>query len=290
MTSRKAILGLGFALAALALALAATATGSPDSESVVAGCPKAGLTLKTPGRLTLATTNPARKPWWAGKPSRAPWKGANPYSTQGYESAVAYAIAKRLGFSWRQVDWQPVAEAQALEPGAKTFDFYLGQVTYGSIRDRAVDFSSPYYFVPQALLSRRGLPSAGARKIAEVRIQWLGVLAGTTGHAYTGRYIRPVSGPLAYDSEDGVLYALERGRPITGIVLDLPTAYKLRTRVTGGVVVGQFPRRKSNEHFALVFEQGSPLRGCVNKALAQLKKRGTLAALQKRWLALRTIN
>jgi polar amino acid transport system substrate-binding protein len=288
MSSRKAICGSAFALAALALALATTATGSPESQSAVAGCPKASLPLKTAGRLTLATASPAGAPWFGGKAGRG-FQGANPYSMKGYDSAVAYAVAKRLGFSWRQVDWQAVSETDALAQGTKTFDFYIGHVAYGSIRDRAVDFSSPYYYVPQALLSRRGLPPTFAKKIAEVRVQWLGVFEGSTGNAYTVRYIKPSAGPLEYETEDTILWSLERGRPITGIVTDLPTAYRLRTKVSYGVVVGQFPRRKSNEHLALVLEQGSPLRSCVNKALAQLKQRGTLAELQKRSLGLRTI-
>ncbi len=232
MTSRKALLGLGFALAALALALAATATGSPDSQAAVAGCPKASLPLKTPGRLTLATANPARAPWFGGKPGRG-WSGANPYSAKGYESALAYAVAKRLGFSWGQVDWQPVSMEQALQPGAKTFDFYVGQVTWGSVRARSIDFSSAYYYLPQVLLSRRGLPSSSTKKIAEVRHQWLGVLKGTSGHAYTERYISPVSGPLAFETIENAVAGLERGFPITGIVLDIATAYQLRTRCLG---------------------------------------------------------
>ena len=255
----------------------------------MAGCPKASLALKTPGRLTLATASPARAPWFGGKPTRAEWQGANPYSMKGYESALAYAVAKRLGFSWRQVDWQPVSEAQALEPGAKTFDFYVGHVTWGSIRARSIDFSGAYYYVPQVLLSRRGLPPSYSRKIAEVRVQWLGVLKGSAANAYTIRYIRPASGPLEFESEENIVYGLERGFPITGFVLDVATAYKLRTQVTAGVVVGQFPRRNSNAHFSLVFEQSSALRGCVNKALRDLRKRGTLADLQQRWLPLRTI-
>jgi polar amino acid transport system substrate-binding protein len=284
MSIRTKTLGLGAALATLGLALglATTATGTSGAQSL-AGCPKSSLALKTPGRLTLATPNPARRPWFGGRPGRG-WMRSNPYSAQGYESAVAYAVAKRLGFSWRHVDWQPVDAAQAVQRGPKTFDFFLGQVTYGPGRAQNVDFSSPYFVIPQALLSRRGYDLVRVKRLVEVRVAWLGVQVDTPGERYTVRYVKPRVGPVAYDNYDLALPALERGRPITGIVTDLPTAYVLRGRVTGGIVVGQFPRKTRSDHFALVFEQGSKLRACVNKALGQLRENGTLRKLQARWL------
>jgi polar amino acid transport system substrate-binding protein len=275
------VFGLGVVLAALALVLAATATGSPDSQGLLRGCAKSSLTLVTPGRLTLATDNPARRPWWNGRPARAPWRVSNPYSAKGYESALAYAVAKRLGFSGREVEWIPVPAAEALRGGAKPFDFYLGQVTYGSVRDRAVDFSSPYYVVPMALLSRRVFPVHRARTLAAVRAVYLAV-ADTASLRYTVRYIKPNVGPLAYDSVETALVAIS-GNRIAGLITDLPTAYALRARVPDGVIVGQFPKR-SAKRFALVFAQGSKLRTCVNKALGQLRTSGTLEKLETRWL------
>jgi polar amino acid transport system substrate-binding protein len=277
-------LRLSLVLTALALALAATATGSTDSASQVRGCAKSTLPLVTPGQLTLATDNPLEKPWWSGPATRAPWQGANPYNAKGYESAVAYAIAKRLGFAGRQVTWQPVPEAQALQPGAKPFDFYLGQVTYGSVRDRDVDFSNAYYHLPIAFLARRPNVFSRVRTVAAVKLAYLGVQSGTPGHRYVVRYIKPNVGPIIYDTYASALGAMAFDQ-ISGIVLDLPTAYALRSRVPGGgVIVGQFARKGTPQRFALVFPQGSKLRACVNKALAQLWNRGTIKKLQTRWL------
>jgi polar amino acid transport system substrate-binding protein len=278
----KPVFGLGVALAALALVLAATATGSPESTSLVRGCPKSTLPLLTPGQLTLATDNPATRPWWNGAPTRAPWKVSNPYSTKGYESAVAYAIAKRLGFSGREVTWLPMPADQALQPGAKPFDFYLGQVTYGDRRDRAVDFSYGYYFVPMALLSPLGGALHQAKTLAAVRLAYVGVV-GPASSRYVALHIRPNAGPIGYDSYDSALGGLSYGQ-IAGIVLDLPTAYVLRARIPGGKIVGQFPRKGSQQRFALVFAKGSKLRACVNKALGQLWANGTIKKLQTRWL------
>ncbi len=279
------ILRLGLGLTALALALAATATGGPDATSQVRGCAKATLPLVTPGQLTLATDNPLRKPWWNGRATRSPWRGANPYTAKGYESAVAYAIAKRLGFAGRQVTWTPVPQAQALQPGAKPFDFYLGQVTYGSVRDRDVDFSYGYYAVPMAFLARRTNPYSRARTLATLKhLAYFGIVAGTPAHNYVLRHIKPSQGPIYYDSYESALSGLAFDQ-VSGIATDLATAYTLRPRVAGGgVIVGQFPKKGTPPRFALVFAQGSKLRACVNKALAQLTNNGTIKKLQTRWL------
>jgi polar amino acid transport system substrate-binding protein len=277
------LLRLGLTLATLALVLTATATGSTDSVGQVQGCAKATLPLKTAGTLALATDDSARWPWWGGA-AKAPWKAANPYTGKGFESALAYAIAKRLGFSGRQVSWEALPSAQAYAPGAKTFDFYLGQVTYSPARDRDVDFSSGYYLIPQAFVSRSVYSVAGAKTREGVRYTYMGVQFGTPSHKYVVRHIRPHVGPMVYDSYDTALDALARGVQIHGLVVDLPTAYRFRTRVANGIIIGQFPNKGSRDRYALVFEKGSQLRYCVNKALAQLVANGTVKKLQTRWL------
>jgi polar amino acid transport system substrate-binding protein len=283
MSTRAHAAGLGTALALVALALAATASGSPESPAYVKGCAKSTLALKTPGMLTLASAGTALRPWFSGSPA-GEWRVSNPATGKGFEAALAYAIAKRLGFSKRQVTWLPLSAERATQPGSKAFDFYLGQVRYSPMRDRDVDFSSSYYLIPEALLSRSMFPVAGAKTIAQVRPAYIGVVVGTTGERYTVKHIRPNVGPLGYDSIDTALAALERGRQATGIVIDLPTAYALRARVPNGVIVGHFPNRGSRDRFAFVFEQGSSLRRCVNKALGLLHENGTVKKLKSTWL------
>jgi len=237
------------------------------------------------GRLTLGTDNPAFPPWWGGGETRKPWKISNPYSGQGYESAVAYAVARQLGFSKGQVDWTYVPFAQSYRPGDKKFDFYMAQVSYTPARDKVVDFSNAYYFVNQALVGREGTAIAGAKSIAALRSYRLGAQRGTTSYEYIVNHIRPSSTPLAYGSNDLAVQALKSGR-IDGIVVDLPTSfYVTAVQVDDGVIVGQFPNRGSKERFGMLFEQGNTLRRCVNKALNRLWANGTIKRLQNRWLA-----
>jgi polar amino acid transport system substrate-binding protein len=271
---------------ALAFVLAATATGSPDSPEALGGsCAKARLTLKSDGRLTLATDNPAFPPWWGGGETRKPWKVSNPYSGKGYESAVAYAVAKQLGFSKREVDWTAVPFSQSFRPGPKKFDLYMAQVSYTKQRDRAVDFSSSYYYVKQSLVGREGTSIARARSIRSLRAYRLGAQVGTTSYQYIANVIRPTVTPRAFDTNDLAVQALKNGQ-IDGIVVDLPTAfYVTAVQVDDGVIVGQFASRLGREQFGMLFEQGSALRRCVNRALNNLWQNGTMKRLQTRWLA-----
>lgn len=275
----------GLALASLALVLAATATGSPSAPAQAGACAKANLDLVQDGKLTLATDNPAFPPWWGGGETRKPWKVSNPYSGQGYESAVAYAVARRLGFAKRQVEWRAVPFSQSYRPGNKNFDWYMAQVSYAPERDRAVDFSNAYYYVNQALVGRRGTRIASARSIRALRGYRLGAQLGTTSYQYIVNHVRPSSRPLAYDTNDLAVQALKNGQ-IDGIVVDLPTAfYVTAVQVEDGVIVGQFPNRGSRERFGMVFETGSTLKRCVNRALNRLWSNGTIKGLQNRWLA-----
>jgi polar amino acid transport system substrate-binding protein len=280
---RKAFLAL--ALPALALVLAATASGDATAPVAIPGCAKSNLNLLNEGRLTLGTDNPAFPPWWGGGETRKPWKISNPYSGKGYESAVAYAVARPLGFTRAQVQWTYVPFAQSYRPGDKKFDFYMAQVSYDPARDKVVDFSNAYYYVNQALVGRRGTAIANSKSIAALKPYRLGAARGTTSYQYIVRNVRPSSAPLAYPTNDLAVQALKNGQ-IDGLVVDLPTAfYVIAVQVEDGVIVGQFPNRGARERFGMVFEQGNPLRRCVNKALNRLWANGTIKRLQGTWLA-----
>ena len=274
----------GAALASLALALAATATGSPESQVQAGSCAKANLNLIEDGRLTLGTDNPAFPPWWGGGETRRPWKTSNPYSGKGYESAVAYAVARQLGFAKREVDWRPVTFGQSYRPGNKPFDFYLAQVSNTPERARAVDFSNSYYFVFQSLVGREGTPITRARSLADLRGYRLGAQLGTTSYQYIVNSIRPTQRPLVYDTNDLAVQALANGQ-IDGIVVDMPTAFFVTgVQVDDGVIVGRFASRGGRERFGMIFEKGSTLRRCANRALNRLWANGTMRRLQNQFL------
>ena len=274
-----------------ALALAATATGRPAAQAAptapaaIPGCAKGSLNLLDDGVLTIGADNPAFGPWFGGGEKTKPWKVNDPNSGKGYESAVAYAVARQLGFARSEVKWTPVPFTNSYRPGRKPFDFYLTQVSYTPQRARAVDFSKSYYFVNQAVVGRKGTPIAGVRSLAGLKRYRLGAQLGTTSYDYIVKHIQPSQQPRVYDTNDAAVKALGNGQ-IDGIVVDLPTAfYVVAVQVKNGTIVGKLPTKGTRERFGMVFQKGNSLRECVDKALTRLWNNGTIKSLQRTWLA-----
>jgi polar amino acid transport system substrate-binding protein len=266
---------------ALALLAAGLAHGSRTSAALTGSCAKANLKLVDSGKLTVGTDNPAYPPWYGGNPGHG-WKISDPYSGKGYESAVAYAVAKQLGFPHAQVQWAYVPFVKSFAPGKKNFDFDITQISYTPERAKVVSFSASYYDVVQALVVRNGTKIAKARSIAALKPFTLGAQIGTTSYQFIKAHIK--SGVKVYTTNDKAVFAL-KNKLIDGVVVDLPTAfYVTAVQVPNSKILGQFAS-KTGEHFGMVFQRGNPLVGCVNKALAAIKANGTLKKIEQTWLS-----
>jgi polar amino acid transport system substrate-binding protein len=279
---RVAVLGLG--LTALALVLAATAIGRPASETAIPGCAKNRLKLVTDGQLSLATDNPAFEPWWFGGSKSKDWEINDPRNGKGYEGAVAYQIARRLGFTKSQVTWEAVPFLKSFAPGKKSFDFYIAQVSNLPARRKAVTFSTSYYRVNQAVAGLKTNSITKVRSLAGLKPYRLGASVGTTSYNYIVNYIKPTQSPRVYDSVNDAVTAL-KNKQIDGLVHDFPSmGYVTNVQVPGSKVVGRLPAQGAQEHFGLVFQRGNPLVLCVNKAIEQMRAQGVLRNLEVRWL------
>jgi polar amino acid transport system substrate-binding protein len=268
-----------------ALALTATSTGGGARASTAASCAKANLKTVTGGKLTVGTDNPAYPPWFGGTPPKgSKWKVSDPTSGKGFESAVAYAVAKQLGFAPKDVVWAYVPFQRSYAPGSKSFDFDINEISYTPQRAKVVDFSKSYYDVNQAVVVNKGTPIAKVRSIAGLRKFKLGVQIGTTSYDAIVNVIRPAQKPRVYDTNDKAVFAL-KSKQIDALVVDLPTAfYVTAVQVPNGTILGQL-QSKTGEHFGMVLKKGNPLTACVNQALAKLKANGTLQRLQSVWLS-----
>ena len=257
-----------------------SSSGSTSSSS----CAKSDLNLVSSGKLTIGTDNPAYPPWYGGTP-KAPWKVSDPRSGKGYESAVAYAVAKQLGFSKDAVDWKYVPFNSSYAPGPKSFDFDINQIAYNAQRAKTVDFSRSYYDENQGLVVVKGTKIASVRSLAGLKPFELGAQLGTTSYTFISDTIKPSKKPSVFPTNAGAVQAL-KNKQIDGLVVDLPTAfYVTSVQVPNSKILGQFPTQPGGEHFGLVFEKGNPLRRCVNQALSKLSDDGTLKRLQQTWLA-----
>jgi polar amino acid transport system substrate-binding protein len=271
--------------APLALVTGGWTSAADRPDTTAASCAKASLTLVKGGELIVGTDNPAYPPWYAGgTPKGSQWKINDPSNGKGFEPAVAYAVAKQLGFARGDVHWIYVPFNRSYAPGKKPFDFDINQISYTPARAKVVDFSSSYYDVNQSLVVRNGTPIAKVHSIAGLKPYKLGAQLGTTSYQYIAKNIEPKS-VAVYDTNDKAVFAL-KNKLIDGLVVDLPTAfYVTAVQVPNSKILGQFPSSSTKEHFGMVFQKGNPLRACVDKALATLRRNGTLKKIQQTWLS-----
>ena len=252
----------------------ATPTASGGSS---ASCTKSSLSsqLKTPGKLTVATDNPVYPPWFVKN---------NPTNGKGYESAVAYAIGKQLGFSSSDVTWVKEPFDSSFAPGPKAFDFDINEVSVTPQRAQAVTFSDSYYPVQQAIVARKGTPIVTKHSPSQLKTYLYGDQIGSTGLTYITTHIQPTKQPKVFDTLAQASAALESGR-IDALITDTPTAqFMASAQLKHAVLVAQFPT--VGEHYGLVFQKGNPLVTCVNKAIAAMSSSGQLSALQKQYLGI----
>ncbi|MEU5113904.1 ABC transporter substrate-binding protein [Streptomyces longwoodensis] len=278
---RRAVVAVTVALLATAVGCAPqpeeSTSASPSGSTASTACAPGKLATRTSGKLTVATDEPAYEPWF---------KDDKPANGQGYESAVAYAVAQRLGYDKSAVVWQSVPFNKAFAPGEKTFDFDVNQVSISDERKKAVDFSSGYYDVRQAVIALKGTKAARAKSIADLKGLKLGAQVGTTSLDYIDDVVRPTHQAAVYAKNDQAKSALKNGQ-VDAIVTDLPTAFYITAaEVTDGTIVGQFENKAGTpEQFGLVLDKGSALTSCVTSAVDALRKDGTLARLEQQWLS-----
>ncbi|WP_296195535.1 ABC transporter substrate-binding protein [uncultured Microbacterium sp.] len=278
LSARSRLRAVGAALVATAAALSLTAcafagTGSGDASPSTA---PGALQTVTPGKLTIATGQPAFSPWV---------EDDDPASGKGFEAAVAYAVADKLGVAKDDVVWVRSTFESAIAPGAKDWDLNIQQFSITDERKQSVDFSSPYYTTTQAVVTTASSPAASVTSVADLAKYRVGVASSTT--SYTVAAAKLGADKLSvYNSNDDVVAALKSGQ-IDALVVDLPTAFYLSGAVLDdGKVVGQFAdSTEGGDQLAFVLPKGSALTAPVTAAVDALRADGTLADLEKQWLS-----
>jgi polar amino acid transport system substrate-binding protein len=230
----------------------------------------------TDGVVTIATGEPAFPPYVVND--------ATPEDGQGFESAVAMAVARELGFEGDAVTWVRTGFEEAISPGPKSFDFNLQQYTITDERAQAVDFSDGYYTAAQAVFGLNSSAGSGVKTLDDIRGLKIGVASGTTSVTYIEDVIKPDADPAIFNDNAGVKQALEANQ-IDVAVSDLPTAlFMTAVELTDAAVFGQIEGSGTDE-FGLLLAKDSPLTDCVNEALGRLKDSGELDTITTEWMS-----
>lgn len=275
MRPMRIVRKLGVLLAALATVTACAPTAEPYSAPRLQDCQKDRLATLYKGVFTFGTDQPVYPPWYMGD---------NPASGEGFESALAYAIADRLGYAQSDVRWVRVPFSEAIASGPKTFDANLNQFSITEQRRAAVDFTTPYFDVNQAVVTVRNSPAARVKSLDDLKALRLGAQVDSTSHtaalAVGGRKAVEV-----YNTTGDAKLALSTGE-IDALVADLPTAFTVAGELRNGMMVGQLPAANdAAEQFGVVLAKRSGLTACVSSAVDALRDDGTLTQLRTEWLA-----
>jgi polar amino acid transport system substrate-binding protein len=267
-------------LAALSAALVA-ACGTPKKTSTHTAaasaktCTPASMQTHTKGVLTVATDSPAYPPYFEHN---------DPSNGQGFESAVAYAVADKLGYKRSNVKWVVEPFDASYAPGPKSFDFDINEISITKARAKAVDFSPGYYTNPQAIIVASKSSLAHAKSLAALKGANIGVQIGTTSLSATQSQIKPTHAPQVFNTSNDVVQAFKIHR-VNAIVVDLATAFELTsTELPHTTIAGQFSA-PGGDQWGLLMAKGSPIAACVDRAVNELQANGTLAKLDKRWIA-----
>ncbi|WP_449281656.1 ABC transporter substrate-binding protein [Leucobacter sp.] len=270
---RSSRLASAVAVGAAALLVLTACAGGGSSD---AADDTAAVGPVTEGKLTIATGEPAYAPWVLND---------DPESGEGFEAAVAYAVAEEMGYAAEDVVWVRTSFDSAIAPGPKDFDLNIQQFSATEDRAKAVDFSSPYYVTSQAVVAAGGTPAAEAKSIADLKDVVLGVASGTTSLTVVEEVIAPDQDLQVFNSVDDAVAALQNGT-IDALVTDLPGAFYVRdAQLDDGVIVGQLESAEGGDEFAFVLPKGSALTADTTKAVDALRENGTLAELETEWLA-----
>ena len=259
-------------IALTALALAGCASGGTAGGDASAPADDGYI---TPGKLTIATGEPAYFPYVIDD---------DPSSGEGFEAAIAYAVAEELGFAAEDVEWVRTTFDAAIAPGPKTFDFNIQQYTITDERKENVDFSSPYYAASQAVVSIEGSAAEGVTTLDGLKDLVLGAMVGSTSAQTIDEVVAPTTPAQLYNSNEDAKAALEAGQ-IDGLVLDLPTAYYATgVYIENSFIVGELPTAGIPDEWGLVLAKDSPLTADVTAAVDALRENGTLEAISDEWL------
>jgi polar amino acid transport system substrate-binding protein len=265
--------------AVLGIAVAGCGSSSDSTTDLtgatVGDCTPSKLATHAKGKLSVATDKPAYPPYFVDD---------DPTNGKGFESAVAFAIADKLGYPKSKVVWTVEPFNASYAPGPKDFDFDVNQISITPVRSKQVDFSAPYYTANQAVVALKSSDAAKAKSLADLSETTIGVQIGTTSLDAVDNVIKPSTDPKVFDNSNDVVTALKQGQ-VDAVVVDVPTAlYLTAVQVPQATVVGQFPA-PGGDRWGALLSKGSSLTACVSKAVEDLKASGELRQITNQWMS-----
>lgn len=281
IVTRRQVLSLGTALLAATGLSACGGSSSPAAQNAADTTDVKQLTLE-PGKLTVATGEPAYEPWVIDD---------EPDSGKGFEAAIIYKVAEKLGFGSRDVVWVRTTFEEAFAPGAHDWDLNIQQVSINDDRRKAVDFTPGYFFPTQSIVVLKDSKYAEAKGLADFADATIAVQVGSTAYDYVKSLIKGngTEGIELFNDNAEAAQAVSNNQ-VDAIVTDTPDAVVMAEfgQIENGVVVGQIAETEDEYGLGITLAKDSPLTKPVSDALTALLDDGTIDKLAQEWMAVYT--
>ncbi|MBW3092687.1 amino acid ABC transporter substrate-binding protein [Bifidobacterium sp. 82T10] len=282
MFSKKSFVRAAVAtVSVVALAFSAACGSSTSSNNsgsdANSSASSSDITQQTvkPGKLTIATGDPAYEPWVMND---------KPESGEGFEAALAYDVAEKLGFDKSDVVWTRTTFDSAIAPGAKDWDLNIQQFGITDERKQAVDFSSGYYKDTQSVVVKKDGKFASAKSLADLKDAVIGVMVGT--QAYTIVKDKIKDDIQTFNDDAALGQALDAGQIDALVTNTVESVYMVQSeQVKDAKVLGRIAGSEDKDGLGIVLPKDSKLTAAVTKAVDDLNADGTIKQLQDKWLA-----
>lgn len=274
LMSKNNIIRMVAASLSTLLLIAGSGCGSSATSSESSQAQSITEETLVPGTLTIAT----------GEPAYAPYVIDNkPESGKGFESAVAYAVAEKMGFTKDHVKWTRTTFDAAIAPGTKDYDMNIQQFSITPERKKAVDFTPAYYNSTQSVLIKSDSKYANAKSLNEIKSGSIGAMVGSTSYTFAKSKIK--DDIQTFNDNVSLAQALD-SKQVDAIVFDTPAAVQAiqSGQIKDGKILGQIDGSTDPEGAGIVLPKDSKLTKAASKAVTDLTKDGTMKKLQETWL------
>jgi ABC-type amino acid transport substrate-binding protein len=195
----------------------------------------------------------------------------------GFDIELMEAIAEKMG---RKAEFQDTSFETIFRDVAQgKFEAVVSAATITEEREKAVDFSNPYYLSEQAVLVKEG---SDVESLEDLDGKTVAAQQGTTGlelakEKLGGSEIRP------YPEGPDAVNALKAGT-VEGVVIDAPVAQNAVEK-SGGIEIAE--KVPTEETYGIaVAQDDTELLDEINKALKEVEQDGTYKTIYEKWFHL----
>jgi ABC-type amino acid transport substrate-binding protein len=206
-----------------------------------------------------------------------PFEQGKPGNYTGFDIELMEAIGEKIG---RTPEFQDTSfETIFRDVQQGKFEAVISAATITEEREKAVDFSNPYYLSEQAVLVKEG---SDVESLEDLEGKTVAVQQGTTGQELAkeelgGSEVRP------YPEGPDAVNALKAGT-VEGVIIDAPVAQNAVEK-SGGVEIAE--KVPTEEEYGIAVAQGeTELLEEINKGLEEVLDDGTYEKIYEKWFKL----